>query len=391
MRAIDKPLRAADRLQRRHTALAFPVAVWSKFAEDQAGNLAALIAYYAFAAIFPLLLILVTVLNIVLHDNPRLQEDLIKSALAQYPVIGTHIRANLGTIPGTGLPLLTGILFLLIGARGVAGAMQNAMCVVWGIPRERRPGFPLSSAWSLALVFSIGVGFVATTFLSGLAGGAGHVLSGSGTYIATVLVSLVLNLGMFWLGFRLATFFKVRWRDLRTGAAIAAVCWQVLQVAGGYVVSHQLQRASELYGTFGIVLGLMAWLFLQSEVTLFAAEIDVVLTRRKWPVSILPATTTEPAEAESAVEPAADSAVEPASETPVEPAAETAVEPAPEGASATEPAASDPARPAEASHSAEREQPAVPVQRGHAEGPEHVAHNGAGGWISRARRAVGRR
>jgi membrane protein len=344
MIGIDKPLRAADRLQRRRTVLAFPVAVWAKFNQDQAGNLAALISYYAFAAIFPLLLILATVLNIVLRNNRRLQQELINSALAQYPVIGHQIKANLGSIPGTGLPLIIGIVFLLLGARGVAGAMQNAMCAVWGIPKERRPGFPLSSVWSLALVSSIGIGFVATTFLSGLAGGAGHVLTGVGAYIATVAVSLLLNLGMFWLGFRLATFFQVRWRDLRTGAAIAAVCWQALQVVGGYVVSHQLHRASELYGTFGIVLGLMAWLFLQSEITLYAAEVDVVLARRQWPVSILPATMTEQAAA-TAAEPAAD----------------------------------------------EPEQPAIPAPRGHAEGAAPVAHNGAAGWLSRARRVVGKR
>jgi YihY family inner membrane protein len=360
MDAFGKPLRAADQFQQRRAVLAFPVAVWTKFNDDQAGNLAALISYYAFAAIFPLLLILATVLNIVLRNNRSLQQDLINSALAQYPVIGQQIKANLGTIPGTGLPLIIGVVFLLLGARGVAGAMQNAMCVVWDIPRERRPGFPLSFAWSLALVVSIGIGFVATTFLSGLASGAGHVLTGAGASTATALVSLVLNLGMFWLGFRLATFFKVRWRDLRTGAAIAAVCWQVLQVAAGYVISHQLHRASELYGTFGIVLGLMAWLFLQAEVTLFAAEVDVVLARRLWPRSMLPATMTEPAEAESAVRPAAGPATAAAAST--------------EAASSTPP-----------------EQPAIPAQRGHAEPSEPVAHNGTAGWISRARRAVGRR
>jgi len=378
MIGIDKPLRAADRFQRRRTVLAFPVAVWAKFNEDQAGNLAALISYYAFAAIFPLLLILVTVLNIVLRNNQRLQRQLINSALAQYPVIGHQIKANLGSIPGTGLPLIIGIVFLLLGARGVAGAMQNAMCAVWGIPKERRPGFPLSFAWSLALVFGIGIGFVATTFLSGLAGGAGHVLTGAGAYVATVAISLLLNLGMFWLGFRLATFFQVRWRDLRVGAAIAAVCWQVLQVAGGYVVSHQLHRASELYGTFGIVLGLLAWLFLQSEVTLYAAEVDVVLARRQWPVSILPATMTgEPA---SSAESAGQSASSAGS--PREPAS-----------SAREPASSagEPASPKAAPAAGEPEQPAIPAQRGHAEGTAPVAHNGAAGWLSRARRLVGKR
>jgi membrane protein len=144
MNAIAGPLRAADRFQQRWPVLAFPVAVWSKFNDDQAGNLAALIAYYAFAALFPLLLVLVTVLDIVLKDNPSLRAQLLTSALSQYPVVGLQIKNNLGSIPGTGLPLIIGIVFLLLGARGAAGAMQNALCEVWGIKREQRPGFPFA-------------------------------------------------------------------------------------------------------------------------------------------------------------------------------------------------------------------------------------------------------
>jgi membrane protein len=294
MNAIERRLQAADRFQQRHRVLAFPVAVWSKFNDDQAGNLAALISYYAFAALFPLLLILVTVLNIVLKNSPSLRDDLLKSAVAQYPVIGPQIKNSLGTIPGTGLPLFIGIVLLLLGARGVAGAMQNAMCEVWGIKKEDRPGFPVSQLWAFALVLTVGTGFVVTTFLSGVAGGVGNLISGAVAYIGTVAVSLILNVGMFWLTFKMATAWQVPWRQLRTGAIIAAVCWQGLQVVGGYVVGHQLNRASELYGTFGIVLGLLAWLFLQAEVTLYAAEVDVVLARGLWPRSIRPAQTGEP-------------------------------------------------------------------------------------------------
>jgi uncharacterized BrkB/YihY/UPF0761 family membrane protein len=134
-----------------------------------------------------------------------------------------------------------------------------------------------------------------TTFLSGLAGGVGHVINGTVVHVATVLISLVLNVGVFWLSFRIATARMIPWRNLRTGAAIAAACWTILQLLGGYVVGHQLQRASELYGTFGIVLGLLAWLFLQAEVTLYAAEVDVVLTRHLWPKSVMPDETPEPA------------------------------------------------------------------------------------------------
>src|ERR1700733_9352087 len=289
-RAAERAGRTADDFRQRRPVLAFPVAVWKKFNDDQAGNLAALIAYYGFTAIFPLLLVLATVLNIVLKDNPSLQKTLTDSALAQYPVIGQQIKTQLGSIPGTGLPLIIGAIFLVFGARGVANAMQNALCEVWGIPRKGRPGFPMSQVWSLALLLTVAIGFIVTTFLSGLAGGAGHLLTGVGATIGAVLVSLVLNVGVFWLGFRLATARLVRWRDLLVGAVIAAFIWQVLQVAGGYVVSHQLHRANELYGTFGVVLGLVAWLYIQAEATLWAAEVDVVLARRLWPVSVLPET-----------------------------------------------------------------------------------------------------
>jgi membrane protein len=317
MNVIERPLRAADRFQQRWPVLAVPVAVWSKFNDDQAGNLAALISYYAFAALFPLLLVLVTVLDIVLKNDPSLRDTLLQSAVSQYPVIGPQIKSSLGSIPGSGVPLVIGIVFLLFGARGVAGAMQNAMCEVWGIKREQRPGFPLSQLWALALLLTVGIGLIVTTYLSGLAGGVGHVISGAGAYVGTVVISLILNVGMFWLSFRIATAWQVPWRKLRTGSAIAAVCWQVLQVAGGYVISHQLHRASELYGTFGIVLGLLAWLFLQAEVTLYAAEADVVLARRLWPRSILPANTDQPAgESQPAQENQPADESEPAGESP---------------------------------------------------------------------------
>jgi membrane protein len=310
MNAIERPLRATDRFQQRWPALAFPIAVWSKFNDDQAGNLAALIAYYAFAALFPLLLVLVTVLNIFLKNDPSLRNTLLNSAVSQYPVIGPQIKASLGSIPGAGLPLVIGIVLLLLGARGVAGAMQNAMYAIWDIPKDERPGFPISQLWSIALMLTVGIGFVVTTFLSGVAGGVGNAINGAVAYFGAIAISLILNVGMFWLGFKMATAWHVPWRHLLTGAVIAAICWQILQVVGGLVISHQLHRSSELYGTFGIVLGLLAWLYLQAEITLYAAEADVVLARRLWPRSILPAKSdesAEPGESATSGQPAAPS------------------------------------------------------------------------------------
>jgi membrane protein len=281
----NRAIRAADDFQQRHRWLALPVAVWKKFGDDSAGNLAALIAYYGFVSIFPLLLVLVTVLSIVLKNDPGLQHRLLNSALAQYPVVGQQLR-SIGPLHETGLALVIGLVGTFIGARSVATAIQNALNTVWEIPIARRPGFPWSWLRSFGLILVIGLGLIGTTVLSGIAAGAGRVLTGAGATIAAVVVSLVLNIGLFWLAFRLGTAAEISWSQLRLGAIIGGVIWQVLQYVGSYFVSHQLAHASPSYGTFAVVLGLIAWLYLEAELTLYAVEINVVRTFRLWPRSI---------------------------------------------------------------------------------------------------------
>jgi YihY family inner membrane protein len=285
---------ALDRFQSRRSWTAVPVAVWRKYQDDQAGYLAALICYFGFVALFPLLLIFVTILDITLKNHPDLQRELLNSALAQYPVIGDQIKNNLGEVTGTGLQLGIGIAVLLLGTRGVAFAMQNALCNVWGIARPERPNFAKRTGYGLALVTFIGVGLVLTSFLSGVAGGAGHFVTGIGAHLGAAAVSLTLNVGLFWLGFRLATMRMVRWRDLWIGAVLAAFVWQLLLVAGGYFVTHTLHRTSTLYGAFGIVLGLLGWLYLQATVTLYCAEVDAVIAKQRWPRSLLSAAGLPP-------------------------------------------------------------------------------------------------
>jgi membrane protein len=293
MNLVQRAVRAADRLQQRHAWLAVPVAVWKKFGDDRAGNLAALVAYYAFVAIFPLLLVLVTVLDIVLKNDSGLRQRVLNAALTQYPVVGPDLERSIGRLHETGFALVIGLAGTFLGARGVASALQNALNSAWEIPFARRPGFPWSWLRSFALMFVIGVGFIVTTSLTTLAGGAGRVLPGAGAHVLAVAVSLALNFGLFWLGFRLATAHEVTWKQLRLGAVMSAVVWQVLQTFGGYLLSHQLAHASPLYGTFALVLGLITWFYLQAELTLYAVEINVVRAYRLWPRSIAPPPYTE--------------------------------------------------------------------------------------------------
>jgi YihY family inner membrane protein len=290
MTAAERLKRRIDSLQRGRPWLAFPVAVWKKFGDDQAGNLAALLAYFAFVSIFPLLLVLVTVLGIVLKGDTALQNKVLGSALAQFPVIGPTIQSNIHSLAGSkaGIALAIGIIGTFLGARSVATAAQNAFNTVWEIPYAERPGFPQSWLRGFALILVVGVGLIATTIVSGVAGGVGHTVTGPGGAVAAVAISLVANVGVFWTGFWLGTAPRIGWRDLLPAALLTAVVWQILQTVGGFVVAHQLRHASSLYGVFGIVLGLLAWLYLQAEATLYALEASVVHVRKLWPRSMFP-------------------------------------------------------------------------------------------------------
>ncbi|HEX4789550.1 MAG TPA: YihY/virulence factor BrkB family protein, partial [Actinospica sp.] len=224
---------------------------------------------------------------------PRLQADVLNSALAEFPVIGSQLRANVHSLGRSGVGLVVGVLFTFVGARGVANAMQNAMNTVWEIPRRARPGFPISWLRSFGLIAVIGLGVLVTTGLSGISSWSGHTFLGLWGRVLIVAVSLVLNIGLFWLGLRTATAAQVTWRELRIGAVFSAIIWQVLQFAGGYVVAHSLRHASALYGTFGLVLGLLAWFHLQAQLTLYAVEADVVRSRKLWPRSLFPPPLTD--------------------------------------------------------------------------------------------------
>src|SRR5690349_18387763 len=278
-----------DKLQRRRHWAGFPLAVIYKFADDQGSYLAALIAYYGFLSLFPLLLLLVTILGFVLDSDPQLQEELLDSALAQFPVIGSQLTDNVQSLSGSGAGLALGILLTLYGCLGVAGAAQNAFNRAWAVPRNRRPNPIKSRLRSLLLLPVLGVSIIATTGLAGLSTSAsayGADLSGA-VSVLTLLLAIVVNVGLFLVIFRVLTASEVPTRDLRVGALVAGVGWQALQLLGAYFVATTLRGRNEAYGVFGLVLGLIAWIYLLALVTVLAVEINVVAQRRLWPRALL--------------------------------------------------------------------------------------------------------
>jgi YihY family inner membrane protein len=277
-------LRRADDVQRRHTALAFPFAVLKKFGDDRASQLAALISYYGFFSLFPLLLLFVTVVALVVRDDPDLRQRLLDSAVSQFPIVGTRIGKTIDDLTRSSFTLSIGVVGALWSGTAVVAAAQHAMDEVWDVPRVERPGIANRVMRAFLLLFVFGASIVVSTLLAGTGGDTGwnatllKTLSLAGTALVSVAV--------FAFAFRVLTVAHVSWRDVLPGAVFAAVAWTILLMLGGWLVDRHLRNASHVYGFFAIVIGLLAWISLAAQLFLLAAEINVVRVRRLWPRSL---------------------------------------------------------------------------------------------------------
>jgi YihY family inner membrane protein len=280
---IERVVRRVDGFQQTHRPLAIGFGVIKKFGDDRAGSLAALIAYYGFLAIFPLLLLLTTVLGFAMERNRALNRSVLRSALRDFPIVGQQLGQAIHPLQGNALALAGGIVGLIWGSLGVTQAGQLAMAEVWNVPGVDRPPFVTRLLRGFCLLGVFGVGLVATTLIASLSAFGG----GLPVKAAGVALSVALNVGLFVLAFRVLTVRDVPTRSLVPGAILGGICWSLLQVLGAYLVGHQLRHASQVYGYFASVLGLVSWLFLGAQLTLYAAEANVVWARRLWPRSIV--------------------------------------------------------------------------------------------------------
>jgi membrane protein len=257
------------------------MAVIKKFGDDQGGSLAALVAYYAFFSLFPLLLVLVTILGFVLHGDKHAQTAVENSVLGQFPVIGAQIKVH--ALSGRVSALVIGLMASIFGGLGVTQAGQQALDRVWAVPFKDRPDFIHRRLRGLGLLAVIGLLFVISTGVSGIVTGG---LGGFAGKIGGYAISLIVNFGLFLAAFRMMTAAVVPMRSLWVGVAVASVFWEILQIVGGIYINHVYQHMSAEYSQWGLVLALLVWLHLGAQMTLFAAEVNVVLARRLWPRSL---------------------------------------------------------------------------------------------------------
>ncbi len=280
---LKAPLHRFDEFQQKRPALALPLGIVKKFGEDEGGSMVSLIAYRAFFSLFPLLLLLTTILGFVLAGNEDLRREVVNGTLSQFPIIGSQLRG--GELTGSGVALAVGIVGSVLAGIGVVLETESTFNRCWGVPKSAERGFVGSRLRAIALLVVLGGLAVVSTVLGGLAAG-GADLFGAGGEVAGLLIATVLNLFVFGAVFRLLTTDTVETRALIPGVVVATVGWEILQVAGGWYISHEVKNASAVYGTFALVIGLLAWIHLGAMFVVLGAETNVVRTRKLWPRSM---------------------------------------------------------------------------------------------------------
>jgi YihY family inner membrane protein len=281
--AVERLARRLDRLQQRSPVVGFALAVVKKFGDDRCSALSAQLAYYGFMALFPLLLVLTTVLAFV--GGATVEDNVIATTLNQFPVLGQQIgRAAPHPLTGSGVGLAIGLAGLLYGSLGLAQAAQHALAQVWNVRGVVRPGFLPRLARSVLFFSVAGAAMAAGTALSGMT-----TLTGRGLLwrLVFLLATAGLNVALYLAVFRILTPADVAAGDLVVGAVLGGIGYTVLLTVGTALVQHQLRHAQAIYGQFAFVIGLMGWLNLVAQLSLYAAEVNVVRTRHLWPRSIL--------------------------------------------------------------------------------------------------------
>jgi YihY family inner membrane protein len=283
VRLIDDVTDRLDRIQRRHAVLGFSHAVLKRYSEDHGGWLGAILTYYGFFALTPLLLVAVTVLSIVFEDNPTLLDRILDAIWSQLPFVGDDIRQSVQPITGNPLVVTVALVVALWGATNVARVCQDTLNGMWGVPRDRRPGF-LSKLWrSVSVLALLGLGVIGSAVITGLALGRDLPLGG---IVLTTTLTMGANTGIALGLTRLMTARPLSARQMLPGSVIIGVGTSVIMLAGGLYVQRTVARASSLYGSFGAMIGLFALVAVLAQVFVYGTLVNVVREERLWPRSL---------------------------------------------------------------------------------------------------------
>ncbi|HEY7482889.1 MAG TPA: YhjD/YihY/BrkB family envelope integrity protein, partial [Streptosporangiaceae bacterium] len=269
----------ADAFQRRHATVGFPYAVLRKYSDDNGGRLAALLTYYGFLSLFPLLLLAVTILTEVLKAHPALRQDLIAELVPPY--LHSDVEKAIHQLPPSGIPLLVGALGLLWSGTGGVLAGSAALNQIWAIPHRERPGLPHRYGRVLLMLLLTIAGAFAAAGLAALSSSYLHPdwVQRTGSAIGTFTVATVVLV----LAHKLLTARPRRIREIWSGAVPAALVVTAALDLGAWILPALIARSGPVYGSFATVVGIFSLLYIVSQALVFSGEISSVHVFRLFP------------------------------------------------------------------------------------------------------------
>jgi membrane protein len=270
-----------DALQRRHGVLGFPYAVVTKYVDDGGWRHAALITYYGFLSIFPILLVATSVVSRVLVNRPALREDMVEALLP--PALQSTVSTALAAMPTSGLPLGLGIAGLVLSGTGVVFSAYETLNQLAGVPRRSRFHWISRYTRVVLMVVVVLVGGLGVAALTVASAWLPDQLQRAAASIATALVVFLVLVTA-------AALLVARRVPLRTSilpAATGAVVVTVVLALGARLLGPLVERAGPVYGSFATVAGIFTLLYLVSQALLYAAEVAVVQHRGLWPRALV--------------------------------------------------------------------------------------------------------
>ena len=279
-----RAVRRLDRLQRRRPVLGFAYAVVRKYAEDSAGREAALITYYGFLSIFPMLLLGVAVVSRVLVHRPEVRHELVAAMVP--PALQSTVESAAAGLPTSPVPFAAGLVGLLVSGTGVVSSAYQTVNHLAAVPYRLRAG--MVSRWLrvlavlvLILAGAVAVGglTVVVAALPGLPGGWRAVAAAG----SAVTVGVVLLLAARLLLARPAPVAALSW-----AAVPGAVAVTVMLNAGAAILPRLVRQAGAVYGSFATVAGMFTLMYLLSQALVCCGEVAAVRRARLWPRGLDP-------------------------------------------------------------------------------------------------------
>ncbi len=265
------------RLRERWWAIDFLFSGIDGFVRHKTGRHAALLSHYGFLSVFPLLVVLTTILGFVLQSRPDLRSKIVDSALSNVPIVGETLGSDPSSLKGNVVVLVVGLATTLWAGTRAFVAAQNGMNDIWDIPEDERPNIAKARVRSLIAIAVVGTAQIGSGIISGIIGISGlSWLTRIVLAAATIAINIALLIG----AYQVLTARRLTRSQLLPGAIGAGLGFSFLQVITGTVVARAINQATPVYGNFAAVIALFTWLSLHAMVSLLGVEANAALDRR---------------------------------------------------------------------------------------------------------------